>query len=468
MPPEQAAGRTADVGPHSDVYSLGAILYELLTGRPPFAGATSMATLLEVMESEPVAPRHIKADVPRDLETICLKCLEKPRAARYSSARELAEELDRYLKGEPILARPAGVVRKAVSWGRRHPGILAAAAALVVVGLAFLGVYLFEENAFLRARLDDPSLTRTKGARHAALKEWRQISVLVMMGGVFAFVCRRLQAKRATFRELFDPELHLRPSEPISEGMWTFVVFTGLACLGCGAAYLVKTIQVQVWEGDVTWHMYWQVFIVVWFGLMLLMTAADDYRLAQHGSPIRQLTDEQGEAIRRALAEFDVNGAIREFERAVPEAGADEARDYVLRLAKTLREREPEKYAPPPLTLASLNWWAVLICVVIEGVILAPAAYYTRESFTARVGFHFAAGLLVGMGILAGMRAGGLRNMLLLVLAGVATMAVGEFVPMADADRSFSVRPVLIGLAFGACLMVSAFTPRRLRAVRKN
>ena len=133
MPPEQAAGRQGDIGPASDVYSLGAMLYELLTGRPPFRGATAMATLRQVMEAEPAAPRRLKADIPPDLETICLKCLEKSPSARYPTARALAEELDRFLKGEPIQARPASAVRKAVSWARRHPGVLAALAALVMV-----------------------------------------------------------------------------------------------------------------------------------------------------------------------------------------------------------------------------------------------------------------------------------------------------------------------------------------------
>ncbi len=148
MPPEQAAGRHGDVGPASDVYSLGAILYELLTGRPPFRESTAMSTLIEVLEAEPTAPRRLKADIPADLETICLKCLEKSPSARYSSARSLAEELDRFLSGDPIQARPASSVKKTVSWARRHPGVLAAAAALAIVALAIGVFYLFEENAF--------------------------------------------------------------------------------------------------------------------------------------------------------------------------------------------------------------------------------------------------------------------------------------------------------------------------------
>jgi serine/threonine protein kinase len=104
MPPEQAAGQPDQIGPHSDVYALGAILYELITGRPPFRAETALATMRQVMESDHVAPRRLSPAVPPDLETICLKCLEKNPARRYPLARALAEELSRFLKHEPIQA----------------------------------------------------------------------------------------------------------------------------------------------------------------------------------------------------------------------------------------------------------------------------------------------------------------------------------------------------------------------------
>jgi serine/threonine protein kinase/tetratricopeptide (TPR) repeat protein len=132
MAPEQARGRGAEVGPAADVYALGVLLYELLAGRPPFCGVTKLDTLRQVTDDPPTPPRRRATDCPRDLETVCLRCLEKEPARRYASAEVLADELRRFLDGKPILARPVGPLGRAWRWCRRQPWLATLIAALSV------------------------------------------------------------------------------------------------------------------------------------------------------------------------------------------------------------------------------------------------------------------------------------------------------------------------------------------------
>lgn len=144
LPPEQAEPKRGKVGAASDVYALGAILYHLVTGRPPFQ-ADSLTTLLrQVIEAEPVAPRSLNPSIPRDLETICLKCLEKDAPRRYQTAQQMADEIGRFLEGKPILARPANAAGKVLRWCRRQPALAGLSAGLVLSLVSGLTVALWQ------------------------------------------------------------------------------------------------------------------------------------------------------------------------------------------------------------------------------------------------------------------------------------------------------------------------------------
>lgn len=144
MSPEAAAGETKNFGPWTDVYGLGAILYEVLAGRPPFAGDSTVQIIASVMLEDPVPPSQVRAGVPRDLEVVCLKAMEKEPARRYPSAKEFADELGRWLDGEPIRARPMGTMATILRRIRRQRPWLAGVAALLALAVGALGVVVWE------------------------------------------------------------------------------------------------------------------------------------------------------------------------------------------------------------------------------------------------------------------------------------------------------------------------------------
>ena len=141
MAPEQAMGRAKDVGPAADIYSLGAVMYDMITGRPPFKGETVMDTLNQVQKLEPLPPARLAPKVPLDLQTICLKALQKDPKKRYETAGAMGEDLRRFLAGEPILARPTPAWERTLKWVKRRPTLasLIGISSLMVVSLLTVG-----------------------------------------------------------------------------------------------------------------------------------------------------------------------------------------------------------------------------------------------------------------------------------------------------------------------------------------
>jgi tetratricopeptide (TPR) repeat protein len=176
MAPEQAKGQLGAVGPQSDVYSLGAILYEMLTGRPPFQGETPGETERQLLSVDPVPPSRLNAKVPRDVETVCLKCLHKDPHRRYQSAVELAADLRRYVAGEPIAARRVGIAERGVKWVVRHPALSVAGFGIVILCLALLagGTWVAAGRAASARALEDDL---KEVARLEDLNEWNEARI---------------------------------------------------------------------------------------------------------------------------------------------------------------------------------------------------------------------------------------------------------------------------------------------------
>lgn len=165
MPPEQASSSIETLGPAADTYALGAILYHLLTGRPPFQSETQLDTLMQVISDEPVPPSRLNSNVPADLETICLKCLQKDIKRRYTTAAALAEDLRRFQTGEPIAARPVSALERGWKWARRRPAV---AGMIGVSALALIS--LIAGGLWYNAQLQD-SLTVAENRRQEAQEQ---------------------------------------------------------------------------------------------------------------------------------------------------------------------------------------------------------------------------------------------------------------------------------------------------------
>lgn len=473
MSPEQASGRQSDVGPHSDVYSLGAILYELLTGRPPFCAASAVATLRQVTDNPPIAPHKLNDDVPQDLETICLKCLEKSPHVRYHSASELAEELGRFLDHEPIQARPASPVRKLETWLRRRPWAITATTSLVILLLVGVIYYQFQHNLLLQHQQSHPEYVRAAGERLEGLKTWTSVfatACAAMMFSHLVYIEKSLRLKN--WRQHFDGTARMIEPKPVSSTVRLVCVAICLSLLAFGQFLLAKIIEVYVWEGLVLYGDGWGAYLGSCFALWLLVHYGKDYRRMVYGQSSPEIDSELHEQIRELLLNGDRLSAIRLYRKAISAAGLAEACRFVEHLTLQVKAEEPERYAANQPNPWRMNWRAVVICLVVEAVVLLLVRFLSGPLHPGSTASGFLGGCLLG-GVL--MLFAKLtytvrfkKNVPLLsalAVGFVGSMTLTLLGPKIFAQSEASYAPFgwpwMAGLLAGSCLLVSAYTPRR-------
>lgn len=473
MSPEQASGRQADVGPHSDVYSLGAILYELLTGRPPFCAASAVATLRQVTDNPPAAPRTLNHEVPQDLETICLKCLEKSPHVRYHSARELAEELGRFLNHEPIHARPASAVRKIETWVRRRPWVVTATSSLVVLVLVCIIYYQFQQNLLIQYQQSHSQYVRAAGELTDRLDIWAEFFCgigfpLVILGHLFY---REKSLRLTSWRQHFDATSQRADPQPVSTTVRIVCGAAALSVLTSGLFLAARIIETYVWEGPVPMMHVLIIFPSTWAALWLLVRVARDYRQAVYGRSSREIAPAQLSQMRESLLDGNPIKAIRTYRKAVPEAGREEARRFVDQLAVKVEAEAPQRYAANQPKPWEINWRAAGICLAIDALVVFAVSSMMGSFHPGIIAAGLFGGSLFGGGMIVTAIATArfkknMRRRLVILAVEACVMMIPIFGPAFFVGETHTLHsplgwPWQVSFLGGVFLVLSAFSGRR-------
>jgi len=420
MPPEQASGRLDRIGPHSDVYSLGAILYELLTGRPPFQAATAMATLRQVVDDEPAPPRKLNPNVPADLETICLKCLEKLPQQRYANARDLAEDLGRFLNHDPILARPASASRKVEQWVKRHPMVLSGVAALALLVVSALAYGLWQQNQYLVWHAAHPEIIISAGQRIVIVhtpsgdiasvdprisacprtEQLHRIRYLALCMVLFFIVFLNPEKRGVPVSKMFDKSwLATHPRPPMSLRDTRFYELAGIFCVAFALYYLTKVLDARIWEAysipvvDII-----MVYILVSHSCRLVLFARRERRVQLFGRDPGALDASRvAPELRARVATLLREGMPSDaFELYRESTGCDSAD------AKTAVQNIAKQNGMPELPLAKLSASKLLRNLAITAIVVAGILYFVSPAWRLPLLDPFSCGWVIMVAVTTG------------------------------------------------------------------